>query len=181
MEAATSELMERLRGGDAGALHALYDRHAPSMFQYGLFLAGDRQVAEDLVQECFIQFLRKVREGGVIDEPRAYLIRSVRNLAFNRIRDRRREEERRAEFGAWLKAEVRRPEHAGRDLEDMESFYLRLADLPREQREVVALKVLAGHTFEDIADVTESSLSTTYKRYQLAIQKLKETWSDPEP
>jgi RNA polymerase sigma-70 factor (ECF subfamily) len=48
-----------------------------------------------------------------------------------------------------------------------------LRSLPPEQREVVHLKTFEGLTFQEIADVTETSINTIASRYRYAIEKLR--------
>ena len=48
-----------------------------------------------------------------------------------------------------------------------------LAQLPREQREVIVLKIWQGHTFEMIGELLELSPNTVAGRYRYGLQKLK--------
>ena len=41
--------------GDAAAFAQLYDRHAPRLFALSLGLTGDRQMAEEVVQDTFVR------------------------------------------------------------------------------------------------------------------------------
>ena len=58
------------------------------MLRFAFSLTGRRAVAEELVQEVFLQLHAKWTE---VQEPRAWLFRSVRNRAFNYVRKCRRE------------------------------------------------------------------------------------------
>jgi RNA polymerase sigma-70 factor (ECF subfamily) len=55
-----------------------------------------------------------------------------------------------------------------------------LAALPLEQREVIALKVDAGLTFAEIAEVTGVSPNTAASRYRYALEKLREHLGGPD-
>lgn len=54
------------------------------LLNYALRLAGDREVAEDLVQETFMKLHIQFAE---VREPRRWLYRTVHNLALNHRRD----------------------------------------------------------------------------------------------
>jgi RNA polymerase sigma-70 factor (ECF subfamily) len=55
-----------------------------------------------------------------------------------------------------------------------------LARLPREQREVVALKVWEEMTFAEIAQVVKASPNTVASRYRYGIEKLRDWWGKDE-
>ena len=48
-----------------------------------------------------------------------------------------------------------------------------LADLPREQREVIVLKIWHDYTFEEIGELLELSPNTAAGRYRYGLQKIK--------
>ena len=54
------------------------------LLSYALRLTGERQVAEDLVQEAFMRLHAQFDE---VREPRRWLYRTVHNLALNQRRD----------------------------------------------------------------------------------------------
>ena len=58
------------------------------MLRYAFSLVGRRAVAEEIVQEAFLQLHKRWSE---VDSPKAWLVRCVRNKAFNYLRDNKRE------------------------------------------------------------------------------------------
>jgi len=48
-----------------------------------------------------------------------------------------------------------------------------LAKLPREQREVIVLKIWHGYTFAEIADVACISANTAAGRYRYGLEKIR--------
>ena len=69
-------------------LRALFDREETPLLRYAFSLIGRREVAEEIVQEVFLQLHIRWNE---VESPRAWLFRSVRNRVYNHIRDNRRE------------------------------------------------------------------------------------------
>ncbi len=51
---ADEDLMSLAGGGDAGAFGGLYDRHGRAAYSLAYRMVGERQAAEDLVQEVFL-------------------------------------------------------------------------------------------------------------------------------
>ena len=66
---------------EGGPLAELYVRHAAEATRLAYMLTGDRQLAEDLVQDAFVKLagrLVHLRDPGAFD---AYLRRTIVNLA----------------------------------------------------------------------------------------------------
>ena len=84
-------LIAALAAGEAEALGALYDRHARVVFAVIMRIAGDRDVAEEILQEVF---LRAWQQAHAFDETRGtvrfWLHRIAHNLTLNELRRRRR-------------------------------------------------------------------------------------------
>jgi RNA polymerase sigma-70 factor (ECF subfamily) len=66
---------------DEDAFRAFYDRTARSLWNYLARLTGDRQVADDLLQESYYRFLRAQAPLDGEAHRRAYLYRIATNLA----------------------------------------------------------------------------------------------------
>jgi RNA polymerase sigma-70 factor (ECF subfamily) len=68
-------------------LRVLHDEHAPALWRYVVWLTGDRQFAEDVVQETL---LRAWRRPKILDQSetsaRAWLFTVARNLVIDNAR-----------------------------------------------------------------------------------------------
>jgi RNA polymerase sigma-70 factor (ECF subfamily) len=73
-----------------------------------------------------------------------------------------------------------RPDHAAASALPDDELAAAVADLPPEQREVVALKIDGGLTFAEIGRVMGTSLDTAASRYRYALTKLRQTLSRKE-
>src|SRR5438093_10662400 len=77
--------------GEGGRLAELYVRHSAEATRLAYMLTGDRQLAEDLVQDAFVRLagrLVHLRDPGAFD---AYLRRPIVNLAYSHFRGKRGE------------------------------------------------------------------------------------------
>jgi RNA polymerase sigma factor (sigma-70 family) len=86
-KAADGDLVREVVAGSQDALAALYDRHVDAIFATARRLAGDRQVAEEVVQETFLTLWNRAE----LFDPRigslaAWLRRIARNRALDRLR-----------------------------------------------------------------------------------------------
>src|SRR5688500_2937075 len=71
---------------DEPTFRAFYDRTARSLWGYLTRITGDRQLAEDLMQEAYFRFLRAARNY----ESEAHRRNSLFQIATNLVRDSRR-------------------------------------------------------------------------------------------
>lgn len=58
----STEVLERARGGDPSAHAVLYDAYAPMVFTLARRMLGSKAAAEDALQDCFVEVIRKARQ-----------------------------------------------------------------------------------------------------------------------
>jgi RNA polymerase sigma-70 factor, ECF subfamily len=84
------EWLERVRSGDEAAFEALFRAFAPGLCALAVRYVASRAVAEELVQDLFLDIWTR-RAGLVVDRSVAsYLQTAMRNRAMNHLRHERR-------------------------------------------------------------------------------------------
>jgi len=87
-----SELIAASRTGDRTAYAILYQRHAASAHRQARSLLRGQPEADDAVAEAFARVLAQLRRGaGPTDAFRAYLLTTVRRVAYDRFRVEQRQ------------------------------------------------------------------------------------------
>src|SRR5918999_6094483 len=81
------ELLRRIGKGDGEAFTALYERYAGAAYGLATRICGDRDLAEDIVQEAFLSIWRRpdsyrAERGSVA----AYVLGAVHHKAVDAIR-----------------------------------------------------------------------------------------------
>jgi len=89
-ELETAELLEGVRRGDADAFDTLARACAPRLFRLAVRLTGNREDAEDLVQETLVKSLPALKRFEGRARLSTYLVRALTNLWKNRLRSRKR-------------------------------------------------------------------------------------------
>lgn len=151
---------------EPGQFQQLFSAHGPALVLYASqwLEAG---LAEDVVQEVFLRLISQRRGPQCW---KAWLFVSVRNAAINQLRSlkrRRKHEGRLAERRPnWFEA---RPE----DQLDAQQAQETLSALPQEQREVIVLRIWAGMTLREVADVVGQPISTVFSRYQAGLGAMR--------
>lgn len=64
---------------DLKDFHRLFDKTYMPLCMYALRILGHTDLADDAVQQAMVSVWEKLSAGDVIDNPRAYLYKSVRN------------------------------------------------------------------------------------------------------
>ncbi len=146
----------------------LYDRHAAQVILYGRALGLSHAEAEDVLQETFLALLQLTK---IPDNPLHYCLRTYRNRALNYRRSLWRRVARELESFRWFE---RNENETPRERAAMRC----LQSLPREQREVIVLKIWHRYTFEAIGQLLEVSPNTVAGRYRYGLQKMRKFLKD---
>ncbi|MEN3362325.1 MAG: hypothetical protein V7637_6307 [Mycobacteriales bacterium] len=86
-EPGDAEMILAARGGDLNAFGVLYGRHMAAAQRLSRQLTRSPVEADDLVSEAFAKVLESLRAGGGPDSAfRAYLLTTLRNLRYDRLR-----------------------------------------------------------------------------------------------
>ncbi len=177
------KLMLAYKAGDARAFEQLVLRHRGSVFNFLLRMTGQRQRAEDLLQETW---LKVVRSAGSW-EPKAKFTTWVFTIARNLTTDSmRRESYRKAEsldasdkdgdersLGERMASPDAAPDRQAHAAAVRPSLERALAALPAEQREVFLLRECHGVAFKEIAEVTGVPENTVKSRMRYALEGLR--------
>ncbi len=126
------------------------------------------QTPEDVVQEAFV---RLMAEKESPENAAAWLYRVVRNGALNASRSAARRGQHESVSARCLEPWF---EDVGHQHLDAREAADALQLLPGPQRETIVARLWGGLSFEQIGELTDSSTSTAYRRYQAGIQSLRE-------
>jgi RNA polymerase sigma-70 factor (ECF subfamily) len=141
----------------------VYEAKAAGLLLYGRALGLSHDEAEDVLQETFLALMQK---PGPPEQPEHYCVRSFRNRALNYRRSLWRRLTRELESHRWFE---RSPSETRQERAAMKC----LAQLPKDQREVIVLKIWHQYTFEEIGQLLEVSPNTAAGRYRYGLQKLR--------
>ena len=171
--------LDALAGGDRGALAELYDRHASAMLAVAIRILRNRQDAEDLLHDVFVEVHDKAGQydparGSV----RSWLIVRVRSRAIDRQRSlavARRHAMARAADAAEPEAELPR----SWDGVDQARARRALDGLPEEQRVLVELGYFEGLSHAEMAAHCGIPIGTVKSRLTAALRKLRSALIPP--
>lgn len=154
----THEWVERVRRGDSAAFDSLVSQYMRRAFAVAYRLLGNREDAEDLVQETFMTVLRKIDsfERGRAFSPWFFRILVNRGLNARKSRALRTSDE----LPEHAAAAGASPERSAEQAELRGRLRAALDGLPERQRVIVELFELEGFAGPEIAEILEISDGT---------------------
>ena len=163
-------IIQLVLAGDVEAFSRLVDQHYDRCARIAMRILGNREDAEEAVQDAFLRAFRALASYEDRERFSAWLSR----ILINRCRTIRARVQRREEVfshldlsDAELFADAESVESAWPDLERA------LAQLPADQREAVVLRYADDLTYEEMARITGAGESALKMRVQRAFARLR--------
>ena len=151
-------------------LRTLFDNEESNLLRFAFSLTGRRAVAEEIVQDVFLQLHAKWAE---VNEPRAWLFRCVRNRAFQHLRRSRREtlmgdDDQALEADRWDET----PDELIARMETVADLRRLVRELPEKDRRLVQLRYFEDLKYRDISQRTGLTISNVGFRLHQILRKL---------
>jgi RNA polymerase sigma-70 factor (ECF subfamily) len=178
--------------GEERAFQEIVERYQTRLLNFIYRTIGDREKAEDLVQEVFIRVYRHLHRFDASKKFSTWIYTIASNLAKNELRNRSRNplvlfQTMRKNSAAEDDRPLQFEDHASRPDDLYRKRHLRAlveeatAQLPEHHREVFVLRELEGKSYEEIAEITECNLGTVKSRLNRArnsFAEIIEPWLD---
>jgi RNA polymerase sigma-70 factor (ECF subfamily) len=152
--------------------------HVPSLRRYARALTHDRDLADDLVQDCLERAIRKRRLWRPTGPLRAWLFKILLNIYRNDLRHRRSMPVQVQLAGIGSEPQTAENQHGRLALAETSRA---IGALPIEQREALLIVVLEGMSYREAAGVLGIPIGTLMSRIGRARASLKEMTGNNEP
>jgi RNA polymerase sigma-70 factor (ECF subfamily) len=173
-----NQLVTSYLDGATLAFDLLVERYQTRLLNFIYRTVGDRERAEDLVQEVFIRVHRHLARFDQSKKFSTWIYTIASNLAKNELRNRARnplvyfqtmtsgweDEDRPLEF----EDPAARPDDAFERRHLRELVDAAVRRLPAHHRQVFVLRELEGRSYEEIAEMTNCNLGTVKSRLNRA-------------
>lgn len=171
-------LLTRAAKGESAAVLALYDRHASALLALAIRVLGNRDEAEEVLQDSFVKIWQ---EAASYDANRAgfraWACTIVRNRSLDVLR-RRGTAARTAAVSAETPESAPSPDASATETESAKRVRAAIAELPEAQRKALELAYYEGLTHVEIAAKTSAPLGTVKTRILDGMRKLKAALGD---
>ena len=151
----------------------------PHLRRYASALLRDRDAADDLVQDCLTRAFDRLHLWRPSGTMRAWLFTILHNLHANQTRKRGREPEIRSDTDTLERQPAPADQDAGLVARDLANA---LGQLPDEQRSVILLVGLEGHSYADVSAITDAPLGTVMSRLSRGrelLRQIMDTQTEP--
>ena len=173
-----AQLVREHLAGDPQAFGALVDRYQSRLLNFVNRTIGDRERAEDLVQEVFIRVFRHLHRFDQTKKFSTWIYTIASNLAKNELRNRSRNplvlfqtikqrwdaDQRPLQF----EDATARPDDLYRKRYLKDAVEQCVGRLPAHHRTVFVLRELEGKSYAEIAEITGCNLGTVKSRLNRA-------------
>lgn len=153
------------------AFSVLYDRYSARVWAYCLRFLGDKDEAKDVYQDTFMQFYRTADKGRVMTNVPAFLLRIARNRCLNL----KAKEKNMVEYSETEHFSI---DGSNDNQELLDLIKKAIKKLPEDYKEAFILREYKCCSYQEIAELTDSSLSTVKIRIFRAKQKIRELLSE---
>lgn len=195
-ERTDEQLLDDYRSGDAAALRTIIDRHHDALMRFLTRFLGDRQAAEDVFQDAFLQVHLSADSFDVSRRFKPWLFTIAANKARDSLRKSRRSRtydlsapiggagsEGGRTFMDLMEVDVP-PPGAASDDRDRDRLVQECVDsLPPHLREILLLAYFQRMSYANISESLEVPLGTVKSRLHAAVAAFGRAWSlkyDPD-
>ncbi|PQA56771.1 MULTISPECIES: RNA polymerase sigma-70 factor [Siphonobacter] len=152
----------------------LFRRHYVELCSHAVRFVGSKSVAEDLVAEVFCQFYEKQVFSTITSSYRAYLFKTVRNRAYNYIRQSFQRDVPIEEAEAYLSEHSQQPDALTQYDELYQDVEKAIDSLPVQRRKIYLMYRFEGRKYAEIAAELGLSVRTIEVQIRLANQTIRE-------
>ncbi len=162
--------------GNRSAFSLLYKKCYQSLYNYGINLGMDEELAEDAIQDLFLKLYSKPKLIKDSQTIRAFLFRSIKNYYINALKKDKNSslEENDPEFPFSFEYAIDETIIAKDEEKEMKQRIDKILTLlsPR-QREIVYLRILYGMEYDEISRIMNISGQSARNLLHKALEKIR--------
>lgn len=161
------QLFKKMKQGNPQIIQELYKRYNKVVYGIAFSILKNKEDAEDVVQIVFSKLYQMDKSKLPKEKAGSWLYSVTKNEAFAIIRKKHEN----------IKLEniyhCEKEENEIDNMIDKDSYDKLINKLDKKEQEIISLKILAGLTFQEIAEVLGESINTIKWRYYKSIYSLR--------
>ncbi len=169
-------ILSRIRKGETEAFGPIIKEYEPAVSNTVISFLGDSPEAEEIAQEVFIRFLKKIPGFRGEASIKTYLIRIAINLSLNELK-RRKIKYQRLVFREEIQGDTEDPENQSSNFEIKEAVYSAIEKLDERIKAVVILRLVEGYSTRETAIILKIPQGTVLSRLSRGQEQLRSSLS----
>lgn len=166
-------LFERWIKGDSQGFAELYDKYKNRVFGFLVRMTGEREIAEDLMQETFLAALRNAEQFDANRNFLSWLFGIAHKRTIDYFRHVKVENDHREDTDRSVGSKIELPDQATDSRKYRALINEAVQKLDPLQREVFLMRELGGIPFKEIAEIMDCPLNTALGRMRLALINIR--------
>lgn len=177
------QLIEKVKSGNKDVFGVIVERYYKNVLNFTFHLLGDKELAKDLSQECFLKFFQNIESFRGESKLDTYIYSIAKNLCFQHHRKAK------VEKTFELDSDLNEINYDGKELlsdtasnpleaiinkETLSLVLKSIRSLPLEQRVVFLLSEQQNLSYAEIAKILKCPVGTVASRKWQAVKSLKE-------
>jgi RNA polymerase sigma-70 factor, ECF subfamily len=186
MEVSEKEIIRLAKKGDQRAQSEIVKKYERMVYNLGLKLLGNEDLAEGVLQETFLKVLQALPNFKEQSQLSTWIYRIATNQALMRLRTKKRRqqsfdvniEDENKDYSAFTRSLEKGPMDALLNDELKEKMDIAINQLPENYKTTFVLKDIEGLALKEIADIMELSLPAVKSNLHRARVTLRNKLSD---
>lgn len=161
--------------GDKEILEVFYKRYYNLLYNYGLKLCADRDLVKDFIQDVFLKLCKSEKIGTTIS-PKAYLLKSMRNVIFDHFATQKKcvsmddlafiMPDDKLSFELFL-------QESDGDIEREKRLFAAVAQLSGSQKQFLYLHYIKDLSHKEIAEMLDVNVQSSMNSVSRSLAKLR--------
>ena len=170
------QLVRNAQKYDEDALHKLYEKYYPKIYNYAFLQMGDVHSAEDLTADVMLKMLESIQKYSFRGLPfGAWVFRIARNRLIDLHRRRKRRGE--VDLSETISGTLVSPESMAERALERGQIQIALKHLTDEQRQVIVLKFIQGFDNRSVGRIMGRSEGAVKSLQHRALGRLRRVLS----
>lgn len=169
-------VLQKIKNGDEQAFKIFFKSFYHLLFGYIISLTLDRNQAEDITQQAFINFWSKRSKIDINRSPKSYLF----TIAYNLFLDSQRQLKSERNYLQLIQKEtlIEDTEEQEKHIEKIEKLRQAINQLPDKCKTILLLNKIEGLKYQEIADSLQISIKTVESQMRIAFSKIREDFKN---
>lgn len=163
-------LILRMADGDGHAFRELYQQTSGAVYGFALSILRNKEDAEDVMHDTFIKTYTSAITYKPAGKPLSWILTIVRNLAYNKIRAGKVNEDL-SQYEDYAMTDELVDETG--IITDRMLLKQAMSILDFEERQIFVLHAATGLKHKEIADILDLPIGTVLSKYNRALKKMR--------